>query len=171
MRINIDAVRKREAAATIKFDYEAEEADKNNYIALLDAEKVDYVKISGEISQKNGLPAIDYAIQAGFSALCARCLKETKQVLEAEGEKYIADKSEEDEKDSGGDFYVTEIDGIIETDDFIAEFLGVEKPYRYLCSEDCSGLCPKCGNDLNGGACSCPQKEKNPAFDILDKFF
>ena len=174
MRINIESVRKRDAANSIKFDYEAmagdmEDAEKNKYIALLDAEAIDFIKITGEISQKNGLPAIDYAIKARFSAAYARCLKETWQTIGAEGEKYIADKSED--KDNGGDFYVAETDGILDVPDFIAEFLGVETPYRYLCSEDCKGLCHKCGKDLNAGGCDCPKKEKNPAFEILDGFF
>ena len=113
--------------------------------------------------------AIDYEIDAKFSAECARCNKETCQTIKVTGEKYLADKSEE-EKD-GVDFYILETDGIVELSDFIVEFLGIEVPYRYLCSEDCKGLCHKCGRDLNDGECECPKKEKNPAFNILDDFF
>ena len=28
-------------------------------------------------------------------------------------------------------------------------------PTRALCREDCAGLCPQCGKDLNGGPCDC----------------
>lgn len=28
-------------------------------------------------------------------------------------------------------------------------------PYAPLCREDCKGLCPQCGTDLNSGTCSC----------------
>ena len=31
---------------------------------------------------------------------------------------------------------------------------------KTLCSEDCKGLCPRCGADLNLGPCSC-KKEKH----------
>ncbi|MCL1859330.1 MAG: DUF177 domain-containing protein [Oscillospiraceae bacterium] len=170
MRINIESVRKKEAANSIKFDYRVEESEKNNYKILLGAKEVGFINIIGEISQKNGLVAIDYEIEANFLAECARCGKETWQTVETGGEKYIADKSEEDEK-AGGDFYFTETDGILELSDFIVEFLGVEIPYRYLCFDDCQGLCQKCGKDLNEGGCSCQKKEKNPAFKILDDFF
>jgi len=171
MRINIEPVRKKEAANSIKFDYTVEEPKKSEYISLLRAKEVDCIEIEGEISQKNGLVAIEYKIEASFRAYCARCGNETRQRIECNGEGYIADKSEEDEKGGSGDFYFTETDGILDLDEFIVEFLGVYVPYRYLCSEDCKGLCQKCGKDLNEGECICPKKEKNPAFDILDGFF
>ena len=173
MRINIESVRKREAATSIKFDYKVEEPLKIiGYIDLLGAKEFGSgggIAIEGEILQKNGLPAIRYRVEAVFCARCARCGNDTMQWIEFDGEGYIADKSED--KDDGGDFYVTEIDGILDLDDFIVEFLGVNVPYRYLCSEDCKGLCQRCGRDLNDGECSCPKKEKNPAFDILNNFF
>lgn len=169
MRINIESVRKEDAANSIEVNYEIVDGEKNNYIDLLGAEKVESIKINGKIYNKNGLAAIDYEIIAKFLARCARCDKEMRQTLEIKGEKYIADESED--KDNGGDFYITETDGIVDIADFIVEISGVEIPYRYLCSEDCKGLCHKCGKDLNDGECPCLKKEKNPAFKILDDFF
>lgn len=31
-------------------------------------------------------------------------------------------------------------------------------PLKLLCSEQCKGLCPKCGKNLNEGACSCKEE-------------
>ncbi len=39
---------------------------------------------------------------------------------------------------------------------------------KHLCSEDCRGLCPKCGKDLNEGPCGCG-KELDPRFAALAK--
>ena len=166
MRINIESVLKRDAASSVKFDYMVEEPEKNGYIELLDAEKIDFVNIFGEVSQKNGLPAVVYEITACFYARCARCLEETLQTLKTSGEKYIAGLGED--KDDGENFYISETDGVLDLDLFIVEFLGLSVPYRYLCFEECAGLCHKCGKNLNEGGCSCPKKEKNPAFEILD---
>lgn len=33
---------------------------------------------------------------------------------------------------------------------------------RYLCSDDCKGLCQKCGKDLNTGDCGCDNDEIDP---------
>ena len=38
---------------------------------------------------------------------------------------------------------------------------------RVLCSEDCKGLCPKCGRDLNEGECGCDLKEPDPRLAVL----
>ena len=32
-------------------------------------------------------------------------------------------------------------------------------PMKKLCSEDCKGICPTCGKDLNKGNCNCSEKE------------
>ncbi len=32
-------------------------------------------------------------------------------------------------------------------------------PLRHLCRDDCKGLCPHCGKNLNDGACNCENKE------------
>lgn len=41
-------------------------------------------------------------------------------------------------------------------------------PMKPLCREDCAGLCPSCGRNLNLGPCSCPPQEAASA-DIDDK--
>ena len=39
---------------------------------------------------------------------------------------------------------------------------------KTLCSEDCKGLCPRCGADLNLGPCGCG-KEADPRLAVLAK--
>jgi len=40
------------------------------------------------------------------------------------------------------------------TDDIRQEIL-LSYPVRFVCSEECLGLCPSCGKNLNFGPCSC----------------
>ena len=44
---------------------------------------------------------------------------------------------------------------------------------KYLCSEDCKGLCPKCGKNLNEGSCDCEDDDIDPRWaalrEIMDK--
>lgn len=46
----------------------------------------------------------------------------------------------------------------------------LERPIRILCAEDCKGLCPSCGADLNEGGCSCPKQPASLAFAALKDF-
>jgi uncharacterized protein len=36
-------------------------------------------------------------------------------------------------------------------------------PAKYYCRADCRGLCPKCGTNLNAGACECAAEEEETA--------
>ena len=40
-------------------------------------------------------------------------------------------------------------------------------PTRPLCAEDCRGLCPRCGANLNQGACGCPAAPPDPRLAVL----
>ena len=40
-------------------------------------------------------------------------------------------------------------------------------PMKPLCKEDCKGLCPTCGTNLNTGTCDCHAQWSDPRFDAL----
>ena len=51
-------------------------------------------------------------------------------------------------------------------DELISEDIFLDLPSKFLCAEDCKGICPKCGADLNEGSCSC-EKEVDPRLAAL----
>jgi uncharacterized protein len=74
-------------------------------------------------------------------------------------------------KDSSGDIIILDPDendgNIILDDHFIESFL-LALPAKSLCSEDCRGLCQKCGTNLNSGICRCKDEEpSDPRWDKL----
>jgi len=42
-------------------------------------------------------------------------------------------------------------------------------PMKPLCREECLGLCPVCGTNLNRGACSCRRDWEDPRLAVLKK--
>jgi uncharacterized protein len=48
---------------------------------------------------------------------------------------------------------------ILELDEAIRQYVLLATPMKPLCREACSGLCQKCGKNLNEGPCDCPQQE------------
>jgi uncharacterized protein len=40
-------------------------------------------------------------------------------------------------------------------------------PPNPVCRTKCAGLCPRCGNNLNDGPCSCKPDEIDPRFQVL----
>lgn len=52
---------------------------------------------------------------------------------------------------------------------YLREQILLALPLKPLCRQDCQGLCPRCGADLNQGPCGCQPVEFNPAFAKLKK--
>ncbi len=68
------------------------------------------------------------------------------------------------------DLDVSFFDGdLIEVDEVVREQILLAVPMRKLCRQDCKGLCPVCGQNLNKETCACkPLKQESP-FAILKK--
>ena len=72
-----------------------------------------------------------------------------------------------DEEDVAFSFYKGEE---IDLADIIREMLVLDIPFRYLCSESCKGLCPRCGQNWNAAECACPKTSADPRFAVLKNF-
>ena len=106
-------------------------------------------------------------LECSFTAVCARCCKEFSGTL-AHGFEYpVAEKLESEEDDR---FLLLE-DGCLDAEAVCAEELILNLPSRFLCREDCKGLCPECGADLNAGACSCGGRRTDPRLEKLKEYF
>jgi len=56
-------------------------------------------------------------------------------------------------------------------EDVVREQVLLSLPSRTLCKEDCKGLCPRCGQNLNLESCSCnPSREITPAVERAPRF-
>jgi len=51
----------------------------------------------------------------------------------------------------------------------ILQYALLTMPMKPLCREDCAGLCPHCGHNLNLGACNCPPQEADPRWSELSR--
>jgi uncharacterized protein len=84
---------------------------------------------------------------------CQRCLEEARVSLDAGSREYHAhhpDPGAEDEVTSpylAGD--------VLDVDHWAQDALVLAMPAKVLCREDCAGLCPSCGQNLNDGSCTC----------------
>ena len=72
----------------------------------------------------------------------------------------LADEENEDE-------WVFPLEGdSADLDDIVRTVFVLNLDSKLLCKEDCRGLCPRCGKNLNDGPCNC-QKELDPRFAAL----
>jgi len=84
---------------------------------------------------------------------CRRCLTPVATPLQLEiGALFTQDPDALDDPDS----YPVAPDATeIDVTPAVREELVLAAPRFVLCREDCKGLCPQCGQDLNSGACEC----------------
>jgi uncharacterized protein len=100
-------------------------------------------------------------IKARIYAPCDRCLNEVTIPVEIPFDLFYApadasaDQAGERElRERDLDFAVYENDQI-DLDELVLEQLELSLPSRVLCREECRGLCPQCGADLNVEQCEC----------------
>jgi uncharacterized protein len=58
-------------------------------------------------------------------------------------------------------------DQVLNVTELVRQQILLSLPMRVVCSDDCQGLCPVCGHNLNEGSCGCPQEEGHPAWKAL----
>ncbi len=128
------------------------------------------VGIKGYISN-NGKSLILKAECVGqMDTQCARCMKDITVPVKFEiDENLVQGVGETNEDDDVIVFEDVEID----IDDIAANSFLMSIEGKYLCSEDCKGLCPNCGADLNDGDCGCNTDTVDPRWaalvDIMNK--
>lgn len=99
---------------------------------------------------------------------CRRCLVPVQTTVDADVSVLFAERGGEDDDDPD----VFPLDGkngdVIDLRPAIREQWLLEVPAFSECRPDCKGLCPKCGADLNAGACGCAP-EIDPRWEALRK--
>ena len=123
------------------------------------------IKISGYITDSAGYMALVADTEVPFTTHCARCAEAIETVLPLHFERTLALKLENEDNDD----YILIKHNKVDLDDEICEELLFEIDFAYYCSEDCKGLCPVCGKNLNQGPCGCSTKEIDPRLANLAK--
>jgi len=66
------------------------------------------------------------------------------------------------------DMEVAYYDGIaLDVDLMVLEQIELAMPMKFVCREDCKGLCYQCGADLNEGACLCKHEDTDSRLSVL----
>ncbi|MBI3616994.1 MAG: DUF177 domain-containing protein [Candidatus Omnitrophica bacterium] len=106
--------------------------DPGYFIAPLD--------VQAKVNRVNNTVLAKTKVHGKYRSVCARCLAGI-------------------ERDWNGnfllDFSVDKQTEAVELDEDIRQEVLLNVPLRVLCKEDCKGICPGCGADLNNEECKC----------------
>ena len=122
------------------------------------------VVVEGQAYSSADVLLLDLTARSTLDAVCDRCGKEFLQDKEIPYSCMLAEELQDEDNDE----IVLLEEGKVDLADLArtAFILGMDT--KTLCSEDCKGLCPRCGADLNLGPCSC-EKEVDPRLAVLAK--
>lgn len=107
--------------------------------------------VVGEMRNIGGTVEIEAQIEGDFTTCCARCGDVVRMHLETELHESL---SEEDEA-SLDEECLTLSGNLLDIDGALRAAIFGAIPLRFLCREDCKGLCSVCGANLNQTVCNC----------------
>lgn len=115
---------------------------------------------------------VEGEVKADIRLKCARCLSpfvyhlETEVKGEFRHEKNTASDDLNPEKEDDVYFYSGHN---LDLTDIVVENILLDLPMKFICHENCKGLCPVCGSNLNENQCDCQENDIDPRLAVLQK--
>ena len=117
-------------------------------VALPETELAPPVKVQGELFLTGENKAeVTGDVTFTLKGECTRCLKETEKT-------FVVEFAEVFGEENG----YPVVSGRIDLKKAVEDIIILNTPVAFLCKDDCKGLCPECGANLNDGECKCNNK-------------
>lgn len=120
------------------------------------------VRVSGSVRNTADALTLSGGAETTLDLFCDRCLKPFRRALRLPVDCLLAEELEDEENDE-----IVLLDhGEVDLGEVFTTALVLAMDTKHLCSEECKGLCARCGADLNEGPCTC-KPESDPRFAAL----
>ena len=118
---------------------------------------------------EEGKARIQGNVKITFQAACDRCLTDVPVTFTLAFDRLVtAPEMEEDEDVDDKSF----MDGYqLDVETFVYNEVIGNWPVKILCKDDCKGLCPKCGQNLNMRDCGCDTFVPDPRMAVIQDIF
>ena len=138
----------------------------------LDTERLDFPSVKayrakpraeGQVYNEAGVLHLEGELRADMTCVCDRCGTEYDSTKRTPLAAVIVGEENEEYPE----YFVLE-GNEIDLDEILSTCLILDMETKFLCKEDCKGLCPTCGRNLNLGPCGC-RKQTDPRFAVLEQ--
>lgn len=126
------------------------------------------VQVKAQLENVGGALELTGTVSGQFMVLCARCTKELTEPFCFEFFETLSNDADADAEEDG---VIAFTGTTLDLTDIVVGNILVNLSLRYLCSDDCKGLCPVCGADRNVTDCHCDTQEVDPRLSVLKKFY
>ena len=122
------------------------------------------VLAEGRVTNHAGALVLEGTARPLLDLVCDRCGKPFSREKAVKLDSLLAQELEDEESDE----IILLENGELDLTQVVTEAFVLAMDTKNLCSDDCKGLCPKCGADLNQGPCSC-RPETDPRWAALSQ--
>ena len=120
---------------------------------------------AGRVYNEAGILCLEGEIIADMVCICDRCGEDFESTKTTPV--YVTLTADEEAANEDPELYGLEGDEI-DVSEVLRTCFILDMESKFLCSEDCKGLCARCGKNLNLGPCGCG-KEIDPRFAVLEQ--
>ena len=119
----------------------------------------------GEVRNTADVYVLSGTVRTTLHGVCDRCACEVVRPVEYPLHAILAESLENDDGEEDPWLFLTE-EGCADLDDIVTTTFVLSMDSKFLCREDCKGLCCRCGKNLNDGPCDC-QPDADPRLAVL----
>ena len=109
---------------------------------LIDSEGISFIKpidVKANVSKSGNEIFVDVVLETPVEYTCGKCLSKFEHIFRKKFNMAREIRPAE----------------IVELNEDIRQEIILDYPMKIICRQDCKGLCPNCGQNLNIGECDC----------------
>ncbi|MDI3312210.1 MAG: DUF177 domain-containing protein [Thermoanaerobacterium sp.] len=131
------------------------EVNSNRYVVIKP------ISVTGSITHDSEGIVLKLLARGAIKVTCDRCLDEFEYEFVIPIDEVVNESDDE---------FSDEVeDEKLDLTKIVIENVELSLPMKFICSNDCKGLCPTCGKNLNHEKCDCQIKEIDPRLSVLNK--
>jgi uncharacterized protein len=170
LKLNVAQLLKSPVGATRDYDLE------ETFSEIEDQRLLRPVAVRVHLTRINDGIVAQGDMRTAIETACSRCAEPAEQPIAYHFEERFRPTIDivtghavkDDEADPAEPVYSIDANHNLDLDEVLREGLVIETPMHPLCAPQCKGLCPRCGANLNQGACDCePDAPSGPMAAIL----
>ena len=157
MKLNVAQLLKSPVGTTREYDLD------ETFLKVEEQQLTQPVQMHLHLTRINDGLLVRGDVDTALAAPCSRCTEPAEQRLRFHFDEQFRPtidiasgqplKGEED--DPAEPTYTIDANHLMDVDEVVRQGIVLEAPMHPLCRADCRGLCPRCGANLNDGACGC----------------
>ncbi len=128
-------------------------------------DEIKSIDVKGKVFNRTGIVSLEVNAVYELDTLCDRCAAPVKRNEELAIAHFLVSELNDEDND---EYYLVE-DMNLNLDELVREDILLSLPTKILCREDCKGICPYCGTNLNEKQCDC-KKPVDPRLEALKQF-